>query len=78
VICCREVVELLCDFVGGELAIEQCRELELHLCQCQKCLVYVETYRLTIRMSRCLQDKPLPPSLADKLRALCEEKRKDV
>lgn len=74
---CHELIELLCDFVGDELTVEQRHEVELHLCQCQKCVVYVETYRLTIRLSRRLEDKPLPASLADKLRALCEEKRNE-
>jgi len=73
-ICCRELVELLCDLCGNELTVEQRQEVELHLCQCQKCVVYAETYRLTIRLSRCLEDKPLPQGLADKLRAVCEEK----
>lgn len=75
---CREVVELLCDFLGDELTVEQRRDVELHLCQCQKCVIYIETFRLTIRLSRCLEDKPLPSSLAEKLRAICDEKLKQA
>ena len=73
--CCREVIDLLCELVDGELTAELRHEVEAHLCECQNCVIYVETYRLTIRLSRRLEDKPLPTSLADKLLALCEEKR---
>ncbi len=51
---CRELAELLLDFVNGELAAEQCQCLEEHMHACPPCEVYVETYRLTIRLTRQL------------------------
>jgi anti-sigma factor RsiW len=69
-ISCREVVELLCDFVEGELSIEYRLLVEQHLCGCQRCVIYVETYRLTIKLSRQLPCPPLPPQVAQRVQAL--------
>ena len=49
---CRELAELLCDFIDGDLTPEQRQHIEDHLCRCPPCVIYVETYRLTITMSR--------------------------
>jgi anti-sigma factor RsiW len=73
---CRELVELLCDFIDGELTAEQRRHIEEHLGDCPPCVIYVETYRLTITMSRKLPTGPLPPQLAERLRAVMDAHRK--
>ena len=72
-ITCRELVDLLCDFLAGELAEEQRRLIESHLEGCPPCVTYVETYRLTITMSRKLHCAPLPPQLKERLRAAMEQ-----
>ena len=69
---CRELAELLCDFIEGELTADQRRHIEEHLCDCPPCVIYVETYRLTITMTRKLPSAPLPPQLAERLRAVMD------
>jgi anti-sigma factor RsiW len=67
-ITCRELAEFLIDFVAGELPPEQRARIEHHLCMCPPCVTYVETYRLTIRLTRRLPCTPLPPELEKRLR----------
>ncbi len=75
---CQHAIDLLLDYVSGELSGEHRAELELHLQQCACCHTYLETYRLTISMTRQLpQEAPLPPEfearLLEMVRALQEE-----
>jgi anti-sigma factor RsiW len=72
-ITCRQLAELLIDFVSGELTPEMSERIQRHLSLCPPCVTYVETYQLTIRLTRCLPCAPLPPELASRLRAVLEE-----
>jgi anti-sigma factor RsiW len=74
-ITCRELVELLCDFVCDELSSEQRHMVEQHLCNCPPCVVYLETYQVTIRLTRQLPPAPMPDALIERLRAVLEEVR---
>jgi anti-sigma factor RsiW len=65
---CRELVDLLIDFVGGELAPEHRERIRDHLCRCPPCGHLVTTYELTIRLTRLLPRAPVPARLQDRLR----------
>jgi anti-sigma factor RsiW len=65
---CQKIVEALYALVEGEAAAELRRELELHLGKCPPCAALVETYRLTIHLSRQLPPAPLPPGCLERLR----------
>jgi anti-sigma factor RsiW len=64
---CRELAELLIDYVSGELPPDHQQLVRDHLDDCPPCLVYLQTYELTIKLTRKLPCQPLPPSLADRL-----------
>jgi anti-sigma factor RsiW len=70
---CRQLVELLIDFVSGELPEADRALVKKHLDDCPPCLVYLETYQLTIRVSRQLPPHPLPASLLEQLAACLRE-----
>jgi anti-sigma factor RsiW len=72
-ITCRELAELLIDFVAGELPPEHHQRVEHHLECCPPCLTYLETYRMTIQVTRNLPCQPIPPELIEKLRAALKE-----
>jgi anti-sigma factor RsiW len=75
---CRQLAELLIDFVSGELPPEQRDHLEKHLRLCPPCVTYLETYQITIKLTRKLPCVPPPPELIEKLRAaLAEQKKSD-
>ena len=69
---CRQLADLLYEFVSGELPDDRRAVLEEHIRACPPCLVYVETYRVTIRLSRKLPCAPLPPDAERRLRQVLE------
>ncbi len=66
---CRELAELLIDFVSGELPPEHSGHVHEHLKCCPPCVAYLETYQITIRLTRRLPCAPLPAALEQRLRA---------
>jgi anti-sigma factor RsiW len=66
---CRELLDLLLDYVGGELVVEKHRTVEIHLTGCNSCVMLVETYRHTIRFARALPKcGRLPAAVEDRLK----------
>ena len=72
-ITCRQLVELLLDYVSGELPPEHRDLVEKHLGHCPPCVAYVESYQITIKTTRQLASAHLPPGLADRLLASLKE-----
>jgi hypothetical protein len=75
-ITCRELVELLLEFLEGELPEERRRHIQDHLRCCPPCMVYLETYQTTIRLTRCLPQAPPPPQLLERLKLALREEGK--
>jgi anti-sigma factor RsiW len=69
---CRELAELLIDFVSDELPPDVRARLERHLRACPPCESYLETYQITIRLTRKLPDVAPPPELLERLRRAIE------
>ncbi|GLV56006.1 hypothetical protein KDH_28500 [Dictyobacter sp. S3.2.2.5] len=59
---CREVVELVSDYLEGVLVSELRAQLEQHLEECPGCMQYLEQVRLTISMLRNLALEPVFPA----------------
>jgi anti-sigma factor RsiW len=66
---CRDLCELLCEYVAGELDAALCEAIRRHLEECPPCLHYEATYRLTITLSRRLPPAEMPAETAERLRA---------
>jgi len=66
-ISCRELVELLGDYVSDELPPERRDHVEQHLHRCPSCAAYVQSYTSVIRLTRALPPAPLPPGLVQRL-----------
>ncbi len=77
-ITCRQLAELLIDFVSGDLPPDQRDRLEKHLRLCPPCVTYLETYQITIKLTRQLPCVPPPPQLIEKLRAALAEQKKEA
>jgi anti-sigma factor RsiW len=67
---CREVVELISDYIEGELPRPTRRRLESHLRGCEHCSEYLAQMRTTIRITGGLRTSDLPPEVRDELIAL--------
>jgi anti-sigma factor RsiW len=66
-------MDLLVDFVGGELVVETRETVELHIRGCPKCEVYVASYSHTLKLVRALPKcGALPAAFEERLRAALE------
>jgi anti-sigma factor RsiW len=54
---CREVVEILGDYLDGAMTPEDRIRLEEHLADCDGCTAYLEQLRVTIRLSGRLSEE---------------------
>lgn len=57
---CREVVELVTDYLEGHMAPVERERFELHLAICGPCVTYLEQIRLTIRAAGSLDEAQIP------------------
>ena len=67
---CREVIELLTEYLEGTLSRRQRRRLEAHLQACPNCAAYLEQIRVTIELSGTIKPEDLPPHAVDELTEL--------
>ena len=49
-LCCREVVELVTDYLEGALPARTRARVERHLARCRGCAAYVEQMREVVRL----------------------------
>ncbi|HSS09714.1 MAG TPA: zf-HC2 domain-containing protein [Acidimicrobiales bacterium] len=62
---CREIVELVTDYLEGALSTEDLLVVERHLAFCLGCAAYFEQMRLTIRAAGALRDDDVPPEVME-------------
>jgi anti-sigma factor RsiW len=58
---CREVVEILGDYLDSAMTPEDRARLEQHLADCDGCTAYLEQLRTTIRLSGRLSEEAVSP-----------------
>ena len=64
---CRDLVELVTDYLEGRLsALDQAR-FEAHLAECDACRTYLEQFRQTIRVLGRLPEESLSPEAREAL-----------
>ncbi len=74
---CEELLDLLHDYVGGELIIEHRQSIEIHVADCERCGIIVHSYTHTVRVVRALPKcGPLPMAVEARLRAVIEPELK--
>ncbi len=64
---CIDVVELLSDYLEGDLDPALAARVEAHLDECPPCVVYLEQLRLTIRSLGLVPTPSLQPAVVDAL-----------
>jgi anti-sigma factor RsiW len=66
---CRELVELVTDYLEGALDRRTRRRFEAHLSGCPHCTAYLEQIRQTIRLTGRLREESLDPRIRQELLA---------
>ena len=57
---CRELVELVTDYLEGALVAPERARFEEHLVYCPGCVHYVEQMRETVRLTGSLREEQIP------------------
>jgi anti-sigma factor RsiW len=70
---CRELAEILIDYLADELSAEQAEHIRRHLAECSPCVFYVQTYELTVQLTRRLPAVAPPAHLLERLRAAARQ-----
>jgi anti-sigma factor RsiW len=66
---CRELVELITDYLENRLPPRERARFEAHLFECEACATYLEQFRHTIRALGRLPEESLSPDAKDALLA---------
>ena len=69
---CKDLVELLADFVEHHLPSGVHASLERHLAACPRCLTQLRTYQSTVALLRTIKDEDLPPELRCTLKSFLD------
>jgi anti-sigma factor RsiW len=75
---CRQLCDLLFDYVSGDLPDDRRALLEAHLKACPPCFVELETYRITVTLTRKLPCRPLSPECERRLREMLAKECPDI
>lgn len=66
-IACRELVELVTDYLEGALDRDTLRRVEEHLAHCPGCSAYLDEMRVTIRLTGRLTEDDIDPVMREAL-----------
>jgi anti-sigma factor RsiW len=73
---CRELVEIVTDYLEGTLPAEERARVDRHLVDCPGCTTYIEQMRETVRLTGRLREEDVPPAAREALlRAFRDLKR---
>ncbi|MCI0570483.1 MAG: zf-HC2 domain-containing protein, partial [Myxococcaceae bacterium] len=64
---CQDSINLLLDYLDGEMPAEVSAELREHLAGCSPCVEFVESYRATPGICREALKAKMPPEVARRL-----------
>jgi len=74
---CKELVELVTDYLEGTLAADVRMRMEEHLSRCDGCTNYLEQMRQTVRLTGQICEESLTSEQRDDLLRLFRDWKKD-
>lgn len=72
---CRQIAELLADYLDGTLPRSTRELIEWHIEGCGPCVAFINTYRGTVQAARKLRDADIPAELRQRLLAVLRAQR---
>lgn len=75
---CEELLQMLNDYVDGEIDPAVCTEFETHLQGCNPCQIVVDTIRKTITLYQNERMYELPIAFRQKMHTTLREKWKET
>ena len=64
---CKDLVEVITDYLEGALSPRDKLRFEEHLAVCEGCRNYLEQMRATIRLAGALKTDPIPDGVREQL-----------
>jgi anti-sigma factor RsiW len=64
---CRELVEVISDYLDGALDARDRHRFDTHLAECPPCTEYVEQFRRTIAVAGRVEPEALSPEIREDL-----------
>ena len=75
---CRQIADLLGDYLDGSLPKRLSDLLEWHIEGCAPCVAFVNTYRGAVNATTKLRDVTIPPELKQRLLAVLRTTQHDA
>lgn len=72
-VACRQVVEVLTDYLEGVLPVEDRAALEQHLVLCEECATFLDQLRTTIGLTGRLRAEDVPDAVMSTVMRVVEE-----
>ncbi len=66
-ITCKEITNLLADYLEGSLDPQTTQALKAHLADCRTCDNFLQTYQMTTSLLRHLGEEEVPAELKDRV-----------
>ena len=77
-ICCKECLDLLYDYLEGDLAQETTKSLEEHFQDCPPCISFLNTYKSTTKICRnTLNQVEIPEAIRETLLKVLKDHKVD-
>ena len=64
---CKELTEIVTDYLEGRLHFMEWIGFQLHVGMCRHCRAYLRQMKMTIRTAAELPPAPIPPEVRDEL-----------
>jgi anti-sigma factor RsiW len=75
---CRQIAELLTDYVEGRLPSATVELIDWHIDGCAPCVAFVNTFRSTVKVVRGMAEPPaVPPELKQRLLAVLRSNQRN-
>jgi anti-sigma factor RsiW len=75
---CNELVEVITDYIEGDLPAEDVTIFEKHLAECPGCQTYLEQMRRVIRAAGKLEEQHIPSQGKEELLKVFRDWKKDT
>ena len=72
---CQEIIDLLTEYIDGDLNAAEKREFERHIADCAPCRAFLRTYRKSDEIARTTLEPPaVPVELQRRVRSFLRER----
>jgi hypothetical protein len=71
---CRQISDLVFDYLNAKLAPAVKRNFERHLSICPDCVSFLNTYRKTVAVTRSVRAERLPPKVRENILAFLRKR----